>query len=164
MKKPSANFSYSEFFRPSSGKIIQLDYMKIDTICENILQPVSDNFPNDDNNGNKLIRINSAKRSPEHNRNVGGSKTSDHLYLGRCAAVDFSYCQNDLEFNKRAFHFIKHNCLGKFGQMIGYYVGNLMIFIHISLPSPKHDGSANDINRILITQYKSGVYEPISMT
>jgi hypothetical protein len=150
MNRPSVNFEYSEFFRASSGTILDYDYVKVQRLCENILQPLRDHF-------NLPIRINSSKRSLTHNKEIGGSPTSDHLFLGRACAADISFY--NLAINEEAFNWIIENCSGKFGQLIGYRTGHVMSFMHVSLPTPKHDGSSKDANRILTTVYGSKKYD-----
>lgn len=75
------------------------------------------------------ITILSGKRSFELNKAIGGSSTSDHLFLNETAAVDFT-CENI----KDVAVWISMKDWG-WGQLI-YYPHQK--FIHISLPSQKH--------------------------
>ena len=66
--KASENFSWSEFFCPSSGSMI-LEDMVFEHISK--LQKLREEFG--------PLKVNSGYRSPEHNATVGGAKKSMHL-------------------------------------------------------------------------------------
>lgn len=86
---------------------------------------------------NVPLRITSSFRSPEHNRRVGGSTTSQHM---SASAIDF--CSPVLNSNSLALHlrdFLQKSALDKFvGQIIVYKSKN---FIHLALSTPKHPKS-----------------------
>lgn len=132
--KITDNFSYSEFlvsdsFPELAAKIelTELDKLKLFYMCKIHLQPIRDYFG--------PVVILSGKRSPELNTKVGGSPTSDHLYLGESCAVDFTLPKVEVEV---VFNYI---CLNSdaFGQCIYYPDQN---FIHLSLPTRKHQGES----------------------
>lgn len=81
------------------------------------------------------IRITSGYRSEALNQALNGSsQSSDHLYLGESAAVDFT--GNEIV---AASHYLATFLRHSFGQMI-YYPDRK--FVHVSLPSQKHLGNA----------------------
>lgn len=84
------------------------------------------------------FKINSGKRSVELNKNLGGSKTSDHLYYGLSCACDFTVVYPDNGSTQLAVYdtwVVLQNM--QFGQLI-YYGPEYGNFIHISLPTRKH--------------------------
>lgn len=127
--KASANFWFAEFAvsesRPDlAAKIVltQDDKDKIVRLCENILQPVRDEFG--------PVRITSGKRSPELLAAIrGASKTSDHLFEKDHAAADFVVTGVRCEVvAKWVYDNVPH---GAIGQLIFYPEQN---FCHVSLP------------------------------
>lgn len=126
---PSASFEYDEFVVSDSFQYLvkqieltDMDKLKLFYLCQLVLQPVRDKFG--------PVRILSGKRSPQLNFAVGGSKTSDHLYIGETCAADFTIKGNV----KECFEWVQANRQGTYGQLIHYPSKN---FIHVSLPSGK---------------------------
>jgi len=85
------------------------------------------------------IIITSGKRSLALNRAVGGSPTSDHLFQGFSAAVDFSLPG---EWRGRLAEVPEVMPGAAFGQLILYLEtdGKTPRFVHVSLPTMKHQG------------------------
>ena len=119
MKKISKNFSLEEFTHSDTAikqKISNIPNIKqeksITLLACRVLQPARDVF-------GKSITISSGFRSPQLNKIVGGSATSQH-----CAgeAADLK-CEN----NKLLFEIIRNNC--KFDQLINEYDYS---WIHVS--------------------------------
>lgn len=134
MQRPSRSFSWAEFLVSKEHPelltfdLSDMDKLKIFYLCCLHLQPVREAI-------GKPILILSGKRSPELNAAVGGASASDHLFVGECAAVDFTIPGHDMRSVWTGL------CLSprSFGQCIFYRKSN---FIHISLPSQKHQGES----------------------
>lgn len=62
-------FSYAELGAADAPEAIRCN---IERLCTHLLDPIRESI-------GRPILINSGYRSPEHNRRVGGSPTSDHL-------------------------------------------------------------------------------------
>lgn len=103
--------------------LLQIDRVKMWLLAVMYLQRLTDHF------GERHIPL-SGKRSDPLNRMIGGSDTSDHLFIGETAAVDFTRAGSVED----SFNFI---CASDWawGQVIHYPTRR---FIHISLPSKKH--------------------------
>ena len=142
------NIRVDEIFVPGKyGWIGKLNLAKAFYLSALFLQPLRDLIV-------APIWVNSGKRSTKHNRTVGGSVMSDHLFKDESAAVDFDF-RNDAS-NRRAFQWLIDNRVGSFGQAIAYIdKQNEVQFIHVSLVTPKHPGAADDVNRILLATYES---------
>lgn len=120
------NFSDGEFFvAGKSGRVTDAQRERARRLCETVLQPLRDKLA-------APIKITSGKRSKAHNTRVGGSPTSDHLYLGESAAADFT-CSELV----RAYLWLADNKREQVGQAI-YYPNRH--FIHVSLPTKRHSG------------------------
>ena len=129
MERPSKSFQWDEFIVSAEHQdlaakieLTDADRLKIFYLCRLFLQPVRDRYG--------VVRILSGKRSPELNEKIGGADTSDHLFQGECAAVDFT-----VPGAKLADIYAWLGKVGSFGQLI-YYPSQS--FIHVSLPSQKH--------------------------
>ena len=120
-------FLYNEFLRESSGVIEWADVDKVNQLVKYILDPLRASL------GSAVI-ITSGKRSPSHNRRCGGARHSDHLYINDSAAADFT-CR-DL---RAALRYLATVDPDTYGQLI-YYPDRH--FIHVSLPTEKHQGEA----------------------
>ena len=98
---------------PTTEVVVNLKYL-----CENVMQPLRDWY-------GKPINITSGYRSPQLNKAIGGSTTSDHC-LGR--AIDFTLPQDDY---KEVFDYIRENLI--FDQLI-WEMGNDIApqWIHVS--------------------------------
>jgi len=148
------NVRRDEIFVPGKcGRVNECDEVKGFYLAAMILQPTR-------NLVNAPIWINSGKRSIEHNRKVGGSRSSDHLFRGESAAVDFDF-RNDAA-NRLAFKWLVKNRIGSFGQLIAYIdTENKVQFVHVSLLTSAHPGTDDDVNRILLATYEQPrVYKP----
>lgn len=129
MEQFTKNFSYDELIVSSTAKRLGLDNTptyeekeKLRKLAEDILQPIRDAW-------RAPIIVNSAYRSEQVNKAVGGSKTSQHR-LGEAADISIG----GKERNRKLFNFIyKMINQGKIkvGQLIDEY--NYQ-WIHISLP------------------------------
>lgn len=129
MEQFTKNFSYDELIVSSTAKRLGLDNTptyeekdKLRRLAEEILQPIRDAWKSP-------IIVNSAYRSEQVNKAVGGSKTSQHR-LGEAADISIG----GKERNRKLFNFIyKMINQGKIkvGQLIDEY--NYQ-WIHISLP------------------------------
>jgi len=108
------------------------------------------------------IVIHSGYRPPEQGTPVGGAKLSDHQ-TGR--AADFHLAVPDWQdVTKEAFEWMAVNLDGWYGQLIledhrEYYGRPSKFWAHAAIPSPKHPGTAEDVNRILLSK-SPGIYEP----
>lgn len=133
------NFSYSEFLVSSSFPDLarkmsfdEYEKFKVYCLCAIILEPVRRKF-------GAPIRITSGKRSAELNEKIGGSETSDHLFIDECACCDFAF--DNSTYTLGAFHHIKENMKDKIGQLILYErSGGIAKHVHVSLPSRKNQG------------------------
>lgn len=83
----TANFSTSEFLKYDAGRLTfataaipdwTSKAIQLRLLCQTILQPMRDGFGR--------MEIMSGYRSPEWNKVVGGSPTSDHLWTSGCCA------------------------------------------------------------------------------
>lgn len=92
-------------------------------LIHNILDPLRNAYK-------KPIIVNSGFRSPELNKKINGSKTSQHL-TGQ--AVDIRSKENTKEENKKLFDLIQHLNL-PFDQLIDEYNYN---WVHVSF-SPRN--------------------------
>lgn len=83
----TANFSVAEFLKYDNGKRTFAPSKIHDwankrarllLLCQTVLQPMRDGFGR--------VEVVSGYRSPEWNTQVGGSRTSDHLWIDGCCA------------------------------------------------------------------------------
>ena len=129
MEQFTKNFSYDELINSTTAKRLGLDNTpneqekeKLRRLAIELLQPIRDAWKSP-------IIVNSAYRSEEVNKAVGGVKNSQHR-LGEAADITIG----GKERNKKLFNFIcKLISTGKIkvGQLIDEYSYSL---IHISLP------------------------------
>ena len=129
MEQFTKNFSYDELIASSTAKRLGLDNTpseeekeKLRQLAEDILQPIRDAWKSP-------IIVNSAYRSEEVNKAVGGVKNSQHR-LGEAADITIG----GKERNRKLFNFIyKLINQGKIkvGQLIDEYNYS---WIHVSLP------------------------------
>lgn len=129
MEQFTKNFSYDELIASSTAKRLGLDNTpseeekeKLRQLAEDILQPIRDAWKSP-------IIVNSAYRSEEINKAVGGVKNSQHR-LGEAADITIG----GKERNRKLFNFIyKLINQGKIkvGQLIDEYNYS---WIHVSLP------------------------------
>ena len=129
MEQFTKNFSYDELIASSTAKRLGLDNTptpeekeKLRELAEDILQPIRDAW-------RAPIIVNSAYRSEQVNKAVGGVKNSQHR-LGEAADITIG----GRERNRKLFNFIyKLIQKGdiKVGQLIDEY--NYQ-WIHVSLP------------------------------
>lgn len=129
MEQFTKNFSYDELIASSTAKRLGLDNTpgeeekeKLRQLAEDILQPIRDAWKSP-------IIVNSAYRSEEVNKAVGGVKNSQHR-LGEAADITIG----GKERNRKLFNFIyKLINQGKIkvGQLIDEYNYS---WVHISLP------------------------------
>lgn len=114
--KITENFYWREFFRSETAKrhnIVNIPekqwiYNNIRELCVNILQPVRDEFG--------PIYITSGYRSPELNKKIGGSPSSNHLF-GYAADIE-SYDYPLIEI----LEWIYNNCT--YCELIAEYFPN----------------------------------------
>ena len=144
----SKNFSLKELTHSPTAhrlginnKPTQADILRLEILCRNVLQPLRDalGFP---------IRVNSGYRSPELNRAIGGSPTSDHM-MGR--AADIEAWQGDHD-NLLIMKFLRDSPV-EFKQLIWEFGG---AWIHVSYQQGHNRGEVleaykNDAGR---TQYR----------
>ena len=140
MEQITKNFSYDELIASSTAKRLGLDNTpndeekeKLRQLAINILQPIRDAW-------RSPIIVNSAYRSEQVNKAVGGVKTSQHR-LGEAADITIG----GRDRNRKLFNFIyKLISQGKIkvGQLIDEYNYS---WIHVSLP--RKNGKPN--NQIL---------------
>lgn len=129
MEQFTKNFSYDELIASSTAKRLGLDNTpseeekeKLRQLAEDILQPIRDAWKSP-------IIVNSAFRSEQVNKAVGGVKNSQHR-LGEAADITIG----GKERNRKLFNFIyKLINQGKIkvGQLIDEYNYS---WIHVSLP------------------------------
>ena len=128
------HFSLTEFCRSTSFPYLSISLRNVSEVvrerirllCEFVLEPLRrhlDDLP---------IIIHSGLRSPELNRAVDGSLTSDHLFRGNSGAVDF-HVKNI--FTLRVVNAIA-NLNPSFAYLIAYlnFPNNEGEFIHFSMP------------------------------
>jgi len=149
----SSNFDSREFVVSSQHpelvndiwlSLTELDLYKFYLQAKLLLQPVRTYI-------DRPLHITSGKRSKELNTAIKGSKTSDHLYLDECAAIDFKF-DNSCD-TSQAFWWLRNRYLC-FGQLIRYPDKNDNdTFIHISTPSKKHHGE--------VLQKVNGIFEKL---
>lgn len=138
------NFSVKEFAHsdqyPELAKIVfenltDFDKVKFFYLAAIFLEAVR-------TNSKHAVAILSGKRNFELNNKIGGALHSDHLYLEESAAVDF-FVESFVKTHE-AFDFIRHNFPGHcWGQLIGYPIKGQdqgLRFIHLSMPTKKHQG------------------------
>lgn len=129
MEQFTKNFSYDELIASATAKRLGLDNTpseeekeKLRQLAEDILQPIRDAWKSP-------IIVNSAYRSEQVNKAVGGVKNSQHR-LGEAADITIG----GKERNRKLFNFIyKLINQGKIkvGQLIDEYNYS---WIHVSLP------------------------------
>jgi zinc D-Ala-D-Ala carboxypeptidase len=120
----SRNFTVAEFERSDTAQRLDIDntmppdaVQRAKELCFEVLQPLRDNFG--------PIRVTSGYRSPELNRAVGGSSTSDHM---SGAAADIEPLPNS-DFDLRDMGaWIEKNC--DFKQLIAEFLPGG--WIHVS--------------------------------
>jgi len=140
MEQFTKNFSYDELINSTTAKRLGLDNTpseqekeKLRKLAIEILQPIRDAWKSP-------IIVNSAYRSEQVNKAVGGVKNSQHT-LGEAADITIG----GKDRNKKLFNFIyKLISQGKIkvGQLIDEYNYS---WIHVSLP--RNNGKPN--NQIL---------------
>lgn len=107
-----------------------LTIKRMERVAQNIFQKIRDNF-------GKPVRVSSFYRSPELNRRIGGSTTSQHT-TGE--AIDLQATSGFT--NKEIFDYVRTSL--KFDQLIGEFPdanGNFE-WVHVSL---KESGNRNQI-------------------
>jgi len=122
--KLSKNFSHTEIF----GKDEWPTDTQLQTACRlatTILQPIRDFH-------GKPLLITSGYRTPEHNKKIGGSPTSEHTWQGYAGAVDFSVPNHNDRLD--VYEFCMENLKYSIGQLIWYVeTGHL----HVSIANKK---------------------------
>lgn len=126
----SKNFTLSELTRSQTASRLGINNVpnaqviaNLRILCENILQPVRDNY------GLPVV-VSSGYRSPELNRKIKGSRTSQHM-TGH--AVDFEVPTVE---NLQVANWIKSNL--SFDQLIlEFWTGGNSGWIHCSYVSPE---------------------------
>lgn len=137
MEQFTKNFSYDELIASTVAKRLGLDNTpneqekeRLRQLAEDILQPIRDAW-------RSPIIVNSAYRSEEVNKAVGGVKNSQHR-LGEAADITIG----GKERNKKLFNFIVKLINQKkiyVGQLIDEYSYS---WIHVSLP--RTNGKTNN--------------------
>ena len=130
------NFKLNEFFTRSSQGFNEECFLNVINLCTNILQPIRNEFG--------AIKITSGYRSEAHNKIVGGSKKSQHLFG---EAVDIIPLEADIE---EVFDWL---CFKTIDQAI-LEERNGVKWIHISL---KRIGE----NRNEMLYFKNGKYTEV---
>jgi len=132
-----SEFKVSEDYPELAKKIClnETDRVKLFYICRSILEPAREV----DTDDGQPIWILSGKRTPELNKAVGGATNSDHLFLNKSCAVDFTMDHKDTLH--RVYSWIRDECSFLVGEMIIYFDKKwIPRFIHISLPTKEHWG------------------------
>lgn len=110
------------------------------------------------------VAIHSGYRLPGRNAAIGGAPGSDHQ---RGAAADFHVWDSAPaaweENTIAAFHWLRINKAGDYGQLIledhrAHYGIPGKLWVHVALRGERHDGTARDRNRILVS-YAPKQYE-----
>ena len=128
------HFQGKEFFKPEwCGEPTGFDLEKARRLCAEILEPVRERWG--------AVLINSGKRSAAHNASVGGAKTSDHLYLGECAAADIHLPAGSAAMRDAFVTLASISASDRrWGQVILYLrADGDAAFIHVGLPSARHN-------------------------
>ncbi len=107
-----------------------IDLLKLFYICSSILEPARSLY-------NERFIVTSGKRTVELNSAVNGAEQSDHLFLGRSCAVDFTMRRK--QKLPKVYGWIYTHCRYSVGEMILYLDKRWKPrFIHVSLPTKKH--------------------------
>lgn len=130
-KQLSENFWLNEFIRSQSATRAGIDnipaepeYYNLLYLCKYVLQPMRDHFG--------PLFISSGYRSPELNKLIGGSKTSQHM-KGQAADIDSP------TRNKEYFDYIRGNL--PFDQLIWEFgTDDLPNWVHVSYDVSKNRG------------------------
>lgn len=155
-KKVSDHFALSEFLPSGMDESLVPEEIvaNIAALALNLLEPLRQEF------GVPVV-IHSGFRAISKER---GTEPSDHQ---RGAAADFHVSETvgvTWEENTIAsFDWLRLNKAGKFGQLILEDRRLALrdpgkLWVHVSLRSPKHDGTVSDRNRLLLS-YVPGTYE-----
>ena len=152
MSQLSAHFELAEMVRPNPPPATVPEDVRANlaALCAEILEPVREHF-------GLPVRVTSGWRPFAYNAAIGGAKDSDHVY-GR--AADFHVADSDKapwEVNTLlAFHWIRENLAGKFGQLIWEdhrvkLSAPSRLWIHVAIPSVRQPGYPQDVNRLLVS-------------
>lgn len=147
------NFTLGQICTGSSGIPSGVNYgltaneivCNLRLLTKNCIEPIKKMYPN--------IKITSAWRSEEHNKKIGGSKTSDHLF-GR--AVDFQLSGFNRKQHYEAVIAIQ-KALPAFKQLILEYKRDTT-WIHVSFDINNNKMQALTIDAAVNKTLKSGGY------
>lgn len=131
MEKISLNVTLAEAVKSSSAAMLDIENVPDATnlenmkrVAENVFEPLRREVC-----GNKPLAITSFFRSPELNKNIGGSVNSQHC---RGEAMDIDADTHGNGNNKAIFEYIR-DCL-EFDQLIWEFGdGNQPAWVHVSL-------------------------------
>jgi len=109
------------------------------------------------------LKVTSGWRLPEHNAEVVGSRSSDHM-KGRAADVQAGAGDGESwqDATIRLFHWARVNLAGRYGQLIledrrEHLKDDKKLCVHISIPTAKHPGDGKDVDAVLVSSVP-GVY------
>lgn len=147
--KLSAHFTLGELIPFDCTEVPLEVQANLAQLCETILEPVRGHF-------GRPLKVHSGYRTPEHNAEIpGASRSSDHP-AGR--AADFHLVPHEGELweplVEQAFDYIRHVLDGAYGQIILEDHRTALskpgkLWVHVSIPSPKHPGIVGDPSRVL---------------
>jgi peptidase M15-like protein len=126
----SEHFQSAEFEKPDAIPAECLDIFAL--LCTEILEPVRTFV-------GKPITITSGYRSPEHNAEIHGSATSEHVASPTWCAADFTF---DTTFGlmmsvRRVFDWIRNSPSLPFHQCILEHCANGSSIVHVSVNTGK---------------------------
>lgn len=103
------------------------------------------------------VKIHDAWRPAEHNAKVGGVAHSDHLSGAACDFhADGGGPRTWEQATIFAFGWIRTQMVSRFGQLIledhrKHYGNPSKLWVHVAIPTKRHPGSVDDVNRVLIS-------------
>jgi len=155
----SAHFALDEFLPPgmTEDNVPEDVHANLTRLCVDILEPARVAF-------DLPLVVTSGWRPFAYNVALGGARHSDHVH-GRAADFHIADGPHSWETNTvNAFHLIRTNLVGKFGQLIleDHRIvrkNSRKLWVHVAVPSAKHPGDGTDPSAVLFSPAPK-TYEP----